>query len=141
VATGFAGGATAAGFALAAGGAPNVIRERNGSAAFRGKDTGRLSGSIAGEIRVGLESRDTAPGRSKGRKSAAAGSRGSAAGAAASTAPSRSSSPNPVVRSVDEVEFFQWTSGEKSIAAWFSRAFVPFWFPMIPSKYSLIGRP
>ena len=138
---GFATGATAAGFALDAGGGPNVMRGRNGSAATRGNETGRLSGPIAGEMLDWVESRVTAPGHSKGRKSATAGSGGSAAGAADSTSPSRSSSPNPVVRNLDEVESFQRIAGEKSMAVWFNSAFVPFWFPMMPSKYSLMGRP
>src|SRR5262245_30376876 len=77
-AAGLATGA-AAGFALDAGAGPNVMRGRNGSAEIRGNETGRFSGTIAGEILAGFDSRNATAGRSNGRKSATAGSGGSAA--------------------------------------------------------------
>jgi len=46
----FEAGAAAAGFVLAGGGGPKVIRGRNGSEEIRGRETGRLSGAMAGEI-------------------------------------------------------------------------------------------
>ena len=119
------------------------MRGRNGSAEIRGNETGRLSGAIAGEILAGFDSRNTTAGRSNGRKSATAGSGGSGAAAAVvdSISPSRSSSPNPVVRKWDEAESFQRIAGEKSIAPCFNSTLVPFWFPTTPCKYSVMGRP
>jgi len=142
LAAGLATGVTAAGLAFAAGGGPNVMRARNGSAEIRGNETGRLSAAIAGEIRAGFDSRDAIAGRSKGRKSAASGSGASATAAVVdSISPSRSSSPNPVVRKREEAQSFQRIAGEKSMAPCFNSALVPFWFPTTPCKYSVMGRP
>jgi hypothetical protein len=130
-ATGFGAGGAATGFALAAGGGPNVMRERSGSAEIRGKETSGLFGAMAGEIRGRFESLDKTWGRSKGRKSATAGSAGAGADG---ISPSRSSSPNPVVRNRDAVKSLQRIAGEKSIAPCFSSALVPFWFPAAPNR-------
>ena len=113
-ATGF--GAVTGAFALAGGGGPNVIRGRNGSADTRGSEMGRSCGATGGDVSTPCWSPTAAPGDSKARKPATAGSEaflaagldgsaaGGAGGGACGGATFCTGSPNPVVHKADAVD-------------------------------------